>query len=105
MIREPDPIRAAELGDRFAAILRAWFSPAELAEVRKRNRHYGANVCASHDFCDANEAMLQAFTELGEASCLDYTDGTDEHESACRLWGAAWEHAKAAHLTAPAKEA
>lgn len=55
--------------------------------------------CASHDFCDANMVMLQAFQEVDTPAPNELTDGFEEHEEACELWNAAWDFA-AKHLFA-----
>lgn len=94
-------VTAEMIGDTFAAMIAEDFSAEELAEVRRRNVTYGENVCATHDFCDANMTMLEAHRTHGVATVVDFDEETqpEEHEAACRLWGAAWAHAKAAHLT------
>ncbi len=79
---------AEQLGDKFSAILKRWLKPWEMREVAKRNREETSEgVCHSHDFCDANMAMDEAWTSFGLASI----DGENEFE--CKLWGAAWNHA------------
>ena len=64
-------MRAEELADRFSIVLRAWLTKAELAEAVRRNAtpEYG-KCCATHDFCDANEAMALAM----EGSGLDWME-------------------------------
>lgn len=68
------PTQAAQ---RFDAVLREWLTPAEYAEVLRRNGtpEY-SDCCASHDFCDANMAMLDA---LGAGLAADDA-----------MWCAAW---------------
>src|SRR5271169_326214 len=79
---------AEQLGDKFVWILRTWLKPWEMREVAKRNRaETSEDVCHSHDFCDANMLMDEAWTRFG----LDSIDGENEFE--CKLWGAAWNHA------------
>lgn len=48
-----------ELAFRFSAIIRAWLSPAELFAVRAHDPE--AQCCATHDYCDPNQAMLYAW--------------------------------------------
>jgi hypothetical protein len=79
----------------FAGMLLEDLGADTLAEIIARNVNYGPSVCASHDFCDANMVMLAAFESLVVASPLDLDDGTPEREEADRLWGAAWDVAKA----------
>ena len=66
---------------------------AQLREVVRRNRedprYQGTGACASHDFCDANMVMDQAFREVVGHS-IDVND-----ERGVRIWNAAWEVARA----------
>lgn len=90
------------LAAAFAAILKEWASPEEWVTMRRANAGYSdPTICASHDFCDANMAMDEAFDKLGIAAPGDEgcEDGTSEHEAACALWNAAWAMAKKEHLT------
>lgn len=65
MAPQIDQARAGALAEAFSAILKAWLSPEEMALVRARNsENPGDESCASHDFCDANEAMLAAFRQV-----------------------------------------
>ena len=51
-----------KIARKFCEILNDWLEPEEIAEINKRNTLDGnVNVCHSHDFCDANEAMIEAF--------------------------------------------
>lgn len=54
------------LAGAFAALMKRDLTAAEFAEMRQRNttERYGDGVCASHDFCDANMVMLEAFQTL-----------------------------------------
>lgn len=53
------------LARKFSVVLRDWLSPSNMAIVIERNLDSRwAGFCASHDFCDANEAMLLAFSSL-----------------------------------------
>ena len=84
----PDVERLARA---FARVLRDWLTPAELVEVNRRNvRHYleGQSVCASHDFCDANMAMLAGWETAFPGKENDV--GVAAH---ARLWGKAWDRA------------
>ncbi len=95
------------IGERFADRLTDSFSEAEMAEVRARNArpsYQGDNApCASHDFCDANMPMAEAFEAvMGRELRLDETKhGAVAVEADCALWGTAWTFAKTRHLTAP----
>lgn len=62
------------------------------AQIIDRNKADGpeSNVCHTHDFCDANMLMLEAWQEMfGDAPDLD----NDDHLAA---WNDAWAIAKAA---------
>lgn len=63
-----EPIKATprQLAREFSAILRQWISPTDMAavvEANKTPKYQG--VCATHDYCDPNQAMLDAITKLG----------------------------------------
>ena len=59
-------IEAVDLAREFSRVLSGWCQPGELAEIRRLNLtpEY-ASCCASHDFCDANQAMIDAIAALG----------------------------------------
>lgn len=82
----------------FARVLREWLTRMQMTTIIRRNRtaDYKGHTCASHDFCDANMAMAQAFEQLlGAASgTLDITGETPEGELQLLTWNAAWNIAK-----------
>lgn len=86
---------ARALADRFAFELRGWLSRREWDEVLARNAREPADsaVCHSHDFCDANMAMDEAF-----AVVVGRTPDTGSDADA-KLWSAAWADAKRRYLT------
>ena len=99
------------IADAFANIIRDWLTAAEWAEMQARNVDDSDGVCASHDFCDANMAMAEAFeTVTGREPAFGYdtlADGSPVDPAAatqadadCALWSAAWIIAKLRHLTA-----
>lgn len=100
-------ILPALLGAAFAATLNEWATPEQWQTMRRvnRERNMGTTTCASHDWCDANMAMMEALLTLGLPWCGDFEDGSPEHDSACALWNAAWAHAFTAYLTADPLEA
>lgn len=102
-------ILAAIVGEQFAADCRELFTDAQFAEIRHRNAQpeYSGDICATHDFADANEIMAPAFAKVvGHEPRLDEHEHGDEAVDAdCALWGAAWTHAKTQHLTAAEDEA
>lgn len=54
------PAVVQRTADEFVRILRKWLTADEFAEMRRRNVQSPRGTCASHDFCDANMAMLEA---------------------------------------------
>lgn len=94
-----DRAEVTRLADALAEVLREWLSPTEWQEMRARNDtpEY-ADCCASHDFCDANMAMDEAFRRaLGRPpDVYDRPDGAEGPDVA--LWNAAWADAGRRHL-------
>jgi len=80
-----------DLASRFCRILNEWLTTDEIAEINSRNQgeYAGRGLCATHDFCDPNQAMLDAMEELGIE--LDVQD-----EKQIQLIDEAWSLAKAA---------
>jgi hypothetical protein len=79
------------IGKKFVEILKDWLTPEEFARVCLKN--YVSNnptVCASHDYCDANMAMVAAMTWYA----LDPDPFVSGEQSALDLWEASWKHAK-----------
>ena len=72
------------LAVRFSATLREWLSAYEMALVIAKNREEQTPlVCHSHDYCDANMAMLEAFELFGLDPCL-------QDQELVELWNTAW---------------
>jgi hypothetical protein len=89
---------AANVAIAFYTVLGEWLDRSEMRTVRERNvKHADSNICASHDFCDANMAMDEAFRRVFGAGPLDGVDQMSD--AACNLWGAAWDMAKRDYLT------
>lgn len=65
-----------------------------MTSVRKLNATpaYAGSICASHDFCDANMAMDQAFQELLNR------EPDMQSDADCALWNEAWQIAKTEYL-------
>ena len=51
-----------DLGKEFCKILREWLGD-QINEVNRLNKleGYSSDICHSHDFCDPNQAMIDAF--------------------------------------------
>lgn len=101
----------AALGVQFAMVLREWLTPQEMAQVRQRNAvdpQAKAGICHSHDFCDANMAMLEAFRVIhrrephyeGDVDEAGYTHTSEDTERDFAAMGRAWDFAKRVYLTA-----
>lgn len=74
-----------QLAKEFCQFINWWMSAEELAEANKRNAaEANPSVCHTHDFIDANEAMIAAFENFN----LDVLDAPE-------LCDAAWNLAKA----------
>lgn len=79
------------LAQEFATILASWLGPVAFKEMVAR-QDPESPFCASHDFCDANMAMQEAFTKL-HARNSD-TNSTDD----VGLINAAWFVARGANF-------
>jgi hypothetical protein len=79
----------------FSRKLALSMTPEEWAEMRRRNAtpDYCAGICASHDFCDANMPMAEAFEGLMGRE-IDTQSDAD-----VALWNEAWSIAKREYLT------
>lgn len=102
-------VLAVVIGEKFAALLKAYATPEQWAVMRLENAGggvYAQGCCASHNFCDANMPMDEAFSEvMGHSPRIDETEhGAEASAADCALWGKAWDHAKAAHFTATPQE-
>lgn len=102
----PSRLHIAALAGAFTDVLHDWLGAADFEAMRQGNRaHRGTTTCASHDHCDANMAMLEAFQRtFGQDPRLeDQPDGAEGLDIA--LWNAAWSLASAVWLTAPGRTA
>lgn len=93
-------ITPEQLGEVFAGVLKSWLTKEQWGEMRARNvEHVDDGVCASHDFVDANMAMLEAFLALGLHDPSDLDCDSPARDLAMDLWSKAWDWAKANRLT------
>ena len=97
---------AVTIAEVFAAIVREWLTAAEFAEMRRLNAaETEPNVCHSHDYCDANIAMDEAFRRVLGRGPLDdgARDPVDDGMTAANvaLWNEAFSIATREHLGAP----
>lgn len=51
---------AERLARLFSIRIRATIPPEMLAEVREKNKTRAPGVCHTHDYCDANQCMIDA---------------------------------------------
>jgi len=89
---EWDTKLAIRLAKLFSEKVQIDLTARQVREMIYRNKcePEGSNVCHSHDFCDANMPMAEAFKEAtGREPMLN----VDSHN---KLWTAAWDIAKAA---------
>lgn len=86
-----------ELCRAFIAELRQSLSSDELEAIVERNKENGPETCASHDFCDPNQCMLDAWEKLGHA--LDLSD----HEQ-LSITDQAWKLARQREFSATPPE-
>lgn len=82
-------IIATALAQAFSRHLRSALTPEQMFNVTQRNEHYPWHTCASHDFCDANMVMLDAWKEVF-SSHIDL-----QSEADTLIWNQAWQIAKA----------
>lgn len=89
-----------QLSDTFRRIMAQDLSPQELVEidalnVEYRQKHPRLSICASHDFIDSNQVMLDALEELG----IEW-DASDQESN--DLINEAWTLAKTQGFSRPA---
>lgn len=77
------------LSIEFSNVLKSWLTEDEMKEVIRRNQLSAySNACSTHDFCDPNMAMFEAFQK---ALGIEFEFGNDEHSD---LFNGAWHKAK-----------
>jgi hypothetical protein len=87
-----------KLARRFASIIRFDFTAKQLAEIKRRNRKYDHNICATHDFCDANMVMWAAYEDVyGRAP--EIGGDTEASQAEIAIWNEAWAKAKRRYLS------
>jgi len=75
-----------------SAVLNERLGPSEIREINRRNAlQEFTGGCASHDFCDPNEAMADALAEFG----------IEFHPDLCDLVNLAWDLAKERQFADP----
>lgn len=73
----------------FAQALEQDLTAEQFAEIKRLNAtpEYSDGICASHNYCDANVFMLEAFEAFGLSA------PEDSDEPAVAIWNGAWEFA------------
>jgi hypothetical protein len=92
-----------ELARAFGEEVQAAFTPTEFRAMVDMNKssHADRGICATHDFCDANMLMLDAFKKTFGREPWFLTDAdSDKGQTDMRLWGDAWAITKAADFFA-----
>lgn len=93
MARTKAKARPANVAREFCRVLYRWIGAEKVAEAAQRNAAEKlAGVCHTHDFCDANMAMAEAFKRVAGHECVP--DSQDDAD----LWNASWNMAKGAEL-------
>lgn len=90
--------RTAAIAKQFSDNVLAAIGKDKFNEVRERNAtprymESTTSICASHDFCDANLPMAEAFKKVvgRESNADSFADAA--------LWNASWDLAKRLYLT------
>jgi hypothetical protein len=86
------PENVDKIAREFSRILRSWLTDDELLMANAANEQETESCCHTQDYCDANEAMLEAIStilKMKEDVVADSLN-SDEMES---LWSKAWDHA------------
>lgn len=79
-----------DLASEFSRVIRETLSEEQLNECRRRNHlQMDRSICHTHDFCDANMAMAEAWENLSSVPC-----GADCPDGVNAAWSAAWDFAK-----------
>lgn len=89
----PNFLQPHEIAHCFANIIENQVGE-HMAEIKRRNAspEYSHGCCATHDFCDANMPMNDAFEEtMGRPFLPESSEPTDDD---MRLWNLAWEIAR-----------
>lgn len=82
-------VDSTTLARQFCEVIKSWLTDEQLNEVNRLNKtedYYSA--CASHNFCDANQAMIEAMESLGLPWQYDYAS----------LVNSAWDIARLAEF-------
>jgi len=94
------------LAAAFSAEVRATLTPEQLATVVKRNKTIRAGCCATHDFCDSNVCMIDAFQKAFGREWHSVEDGDENDpvhmarlDAETELCNLAWDAARESEFT------
>ena len=79
---------AIKIANKFSSILREWLTTEELNEINNKNTEYKKGIgtwCATHEYCDPNQGMINAFAYFGIVD-IDF-----ENEKHINLINDAWK--------------
>jgi len=77
-----------ELANEFSRILTKQLGTEIIGDINWLNETSPPHICASHNFCDANEIMAEAFEKIVG---VELNIQLEEHKT---LWNQAWTLAK-----------
>lgn len=84
------------LARTFSGILAHDFTKEQMLEMIAKNKTNDPDCCASHDYCDANMTMDDAFRiVMGRSAVPNLLDESPEADADLNLWNHAWNMAKA----------
>ena len=90
------------IGLYFVEALNKDLTQQEMVAIAKKNKTYGDECCATHDYCDANVYMDRALRrfygcDLFKLARLTYTKNEEREglsAAACEIWDVAWRYGK-----------
>jgi hypothetical protein len=83
------------IAEAFAEIISNWLSIGEFTAMKHKNESnpvYVGEICASHDYCDSDSAMLAAFQEIMNR------EPVNDSETDAALWSDSWTLARKLYL-------
>lgn len=83
------------LAIQFSKVLRRWLSSVQMKVVTETNKARNDNTCATHDYCDSNMAMDEAWNTLFPREMFaDGDENPDQHAADCEQVNRSWDIAK-----------
>jgi len=89
------------IAEAFSEVMRQWLSRDEFAEMKRLNEtdpDYANGACASHNYCDANMAMMEAFDHVMGHNMIPTDADGEISEQDTAIWNEAWELARKLYL-------